>query len=93
VSVIDGSTRTVTATVPAGKYPQGVAVDPGTHTVYVTNLVGANNTVSVIDGSTRTVTATVPVGRNPNGVAVDPGSHTVYVTNYQSNSVSVIEHR
>jgi len=26
-------------------------------------------------------------------VAVDPGSHTVYVTNYQSNSVSVIEHR
>jgi len=93
VSVIDASTRTVTATVPAGKYPQGVAVDPGTHTVYVTNLVGANNTVSVIDGSTRTVTATVPVGRNPNGVAVDPGSHTVYVTNYQSNSVSVIEHR
>ena len=93
VSVIDASTRTVTATVPVGYDPVGVAVDPGTHTVYVTNLVGANNTVSVIDGSTRTVTATVPVGRNPNGVAVDPGSHTVYVTNYQSNSVSVIEHR
>ena len=88
-----GPTHRVTATVPIGKNPDGVAVDPGTHTVYVTNLVGANNTVSVIDGSTRTVTATVPVGRNPNGVAVDPGSHTVYVTNYQSNSVSVIEHR
>jgi DNA-binding beta-propeller fold protein YncE len=47
VSVIDGSTRTVTATVPAGKDPDGVAVDPGTHTVYVTHF--ADGTVSVIE--------------------------------------------
>jgi YVTN family beta-propeller protein len=37
VSVIDASTRTVTATVPVGKEPVGVAVDPDTHTVYVAN--------------------------------------------------------
>ena len=79
MSVIDASTRTVTATVPVGKDPDGVAVDPGTHTVYVTNF--GDDTVSVIDGSTRTVTATVPVGKDPVGVAVDPGTHTVYVTN------------
>ena len=65
--------------VPVSKNPVGVAVDPGTHTVYVTN--SDDNTVSVIDGATRTVTATVPVGKNPWGVAVDPGTHTVYVTN------------
>ncbi len=47
VSVIDASTRTVTATVPVGKQPGGVAVDPGTHTVYVTNI--HDNTVSVIE--------------------------------------------
>jgi len=47
VSVIDASTRTVTATVPVGKKPGGVAVDPGTHTVYVTNF--DDNTVSVIE--------------------------------------------
>ena len=41
-----GSYR-VTATVPVGKDPEGVAVDPGTHTVYVTN--GDDNTVSVIE--------------------------------------------
>ena len=46
LSVIDGSTRTVTATVPVGT-PIGVAVDPGTHTVYVTNH--NDNTVSVIE--------------------------------------------
>ncbi len=37
VSVINGSTRTVTAIVPVGKDPEAVAVDPGTHTVYVAN--------------------------------------------------------
>jgi len=47
VSVIDASTRTVTATVPVGQNPGGVAVDPGTHTVYVTNF--DDNTVSVIE--------------------------------------------
>ena len=69
-----GPTHWVTATVPVGRDPMGVAVDPGTHTVYVANL--GDNSVSVIDGSTRTVTATVPVGKGPFGVAVDPDTHT-----------------
>ena len=85
-----GPTYRVTAAVPA-KNPMGVAVDPGTHTVYVTNI--SDNTVSVIDGSTRTVTAAVPVGKHPRGVAVDPGTHTAYVANSWDNTVSVIEHR
>ncbi len=74
-------------------------MDPGTHTVYVTNYGG--RTVSVIDESTRTVTASVPVvGWYPRGAAVDPGTHTVYVananddlSNANDNMVSVIEHR
>ena len=37
----------VTASVPVGKGPDGVAVDPGTHTVYVANI--KDNTVSVIE--------------------------------------------
>ena len=45
VSVIDASTRAVTATVPVGT--GGVAVDPGSHTVYVTN--SEDRTVSVIE--------------------------------------------
>ncbi|MGZ6878538.1 MAG: hypothetical protein ACXVGB_01395 [Mycobacteriaceae bacterium] len=35
VSVIDRSTRTISATVPVGKSPSGVTVDPGTHTICV----------------------------------------------------------
>ena len=94
VSVIDASTRTVTATVPVGKGPFGVAVDPDTHTVYVANY--GDNSVSVIDASTRTVTATVAVGSGPRGVAVDPGTHTVYVTITSvsgNGTVSAIESR
>jgi len=90
VLVIDALTRTVTATVPVGKIARQVAVDPGTHTVYVST---DENSVSVIDASTRTVTATVPVGKVSTFAAVDPGTHTVYVTNKGDNSVSVIESR
>ena len=66
----------------------GAAVDPGTHSIYVTNVYGAS--VSVIDGLTKTVTTTIGVGSYPYGVAVDPVTHTVYVTNYGDDTVSVI---
>ena len=79
VSVIDAATRAVTATIGVGPRPFGVAVDPATHTAYVTNSGGG--TVSVIDAATRAVTATIPVGSDPEGVAVDPAARTVYVTN------------
>ena len=46
VSVIDEATGTVTATVPVGADPSGVAVDPTTHTAYVPNY--GDSTVSVI---------------------------------------------
>jgi YVTN family beta-propeller protein len=91
VSVINGATRTVTATIPVGNAPNGVAVNPATGTVYVTNANG--NTVSVINGATSTVTTTIPVGPSPAGVAVEPGAGTagtVYVADEGDHTVSVI---
>ena len=41
---------TVTATIGVGSRPDGVAVDPATHTVYVANF--NDGTVSVIDAAT-----------------------------------------
>ena len=87
VSVIDGTTGTVTGTITVGANPSAVAVDPTFHTAYVANLTG---TVSVIDEAAGTVTATVPVGADPSGVAVDPVPHTAYVTNQNASTVSVI---
>ena len=79
----------VTATIPVGNSPQGVAVAPSTHIAYVANAT--DNTVSVIDEATNTVTATIPVGSDPDGVAVDPAAGIVYVTNVKGDTVSVID--
>ena len=91
----------MTATIAVGRdFPDGIAVDPSTHYVYVAN--NGDNTVSVIDESgdaqTGTVIATISVGNTPSAVAVDPfgwwseptPSHNVYVTNQNDGTVSVI---
>ena len=88
VSVIDGATNTVMATV-AGVPSPSVAVNPATNRIYVINLLGPN--VQVIDGATNTVVATAPVGINPYGIAVNPTTNRIYVANRGSNDVSVID--
>jgi serine/threonine-protein kinase len=83
-------------TVTVGANPNTLAVDPSTHTVYVTNVL--DNTVSVVDGRTCNGTvvhgcdqtpATVPVGASPTGIYVDTRRHSVYVGNFDDNTVSV----
>ena len=90
VSVIDGSTNSVIATVPVGG-PQGVTVDPFTNRIYVGNT--ASNGVSVIDGATNTVVGTVPLGTsNPSqGIGVNTTTSRIYVANGASDSVSAID--
>ena len=64
----------MTATVPVGSQPFGVAVTPDGALVYVTNP--GNNTISVIDTSTNTVIDTVTVGSTPTafGMFIGPAS-------------------
>jgi YVTN family beta-propeller protein len=80
---------TVTATIPVGSGPNGLAVGPAAGTVYVANAT--SGTVSVIDEATDAVTATIAVGSGPSGVAVDPAAGTVYVANSGAGTVSVID--
>jgi YVTN family beta-propeller protein len=80
---------TVTATIPVGSEPFGVAIPPNGAYAYVTNDGGT--TVSVISTATNTVTATIPVGSEPAGVAVAPNGAHAYVANHADNSVSVID--
>jgi YVTN family beta-propeller protein len=70
-------------------YPIGVAVNPVSKNVYVTNEF--SNTISVIDGITQRVTDTITVGSFPYGVAVNPFNDRIYVTNRGSNTVTVID--
>jgi YVTN family beta-propeller protein len=78
VSVINTATNTVTATIPVGSNPTGVAVTQNRSKVYVANQ--GSNTVSVIKTKDNKVIATIPVGSSPFGVAVIPGGSKVYVT-------------
>jgi YVTN family beta-propeller protein len=63
VSVIATAGNSVTATVPVGTFPVGVAVTPDGAHVYVANQ--SDNNVAVIATASNTVTATVPVGISP----------------------------
>ena len=84
----------MTATIGAVFDPYGVAVNPTTNLIYVTNFGG--NSVSVIDGATNAVTATIGVGSSPYEVAVNPITNLIYVTTQLNSdqpgySVSVID--
>jgi YVTN family beta-propeller protein len=50
VSVIDTATNTVTATIPVGRSPEGVAVTPDSRKVYVANV--SSNTYGGLNGAT-----------------------------------------
>ena len=75
--------------VSVGPSPYGVAVNPVTDMIYVTNY--DSNTTSVIDGKTNNVIHTLPVGDYPTGVAVNPDTNMIYVANSFSNTTSVID--
>jgi YVTN family beta-propeller protein len=78
-------------TIPAGFYPEGVAVDAVLNRVYVPYT--AVDRVAIIDGSTNTVIAAVPVGTMPCAIAANADTHRVYVANVDTNDVSVLDGR
>ena len=78
VSVIDTTSNTVTATIPVGADPWGVAVTPDGSTVYVAN--DGDGTVSVIATASNTVTATIPGFSEPIAFGVFIGPPPVLAT-------------
>jgi YVTN family beta-propeller protein len=79
VSVIDTASNTVTATIPVGTLPTGIAFSPDGAIAYVTNE--GDGTISVISTATNSVTATIPLtGQvNPRYLAITPDGKTLYV--------------
>ena len=85
-------------TVAAGQGPLAMALDPATHTLYVSDF-GAS-TVAMINtdacsalhpSGCEQVPATVTVGSGPALIAFDRATGTVYVPNANGNTVSVID--
>jgi YVTN family beta-propeller protein len=89
ITVVDGKTLGVVATIKTGAGPEAIAVNPITNRVYVANA--AESSVSVIDGATDTVAATVRTGSKCNAVAVNPTTNRIYLANNFGHSVTVID--
>ena len=89
VSVINGQTNTVTATIRVGKVgsiPFGIWADQLTNRIYV----AAGGGVSVINGRTNTVIHRIATGSSPFWLALDSRTSTLYVTNEASLSIDAI---
>jgi DNA-binding beta-propeller fold protein YncE len=85
--------QTVTTTIPVGKNPVAIAVNPATNKIYVANCpdltsrtVGINGTITVIDGETN-ISETVEAGLCPAAVAVNPATNKIYVANVGHTSL------
>jgi len=91
VSVINGVTNSVTATVvdPSANGPYTLAVNPVTNKVFVTNL--NSKTVTIIDAGNNNAVTPVNVGTSPWAVAVNPVTNKAYVANYVTGTVTVID--
>jgi YVTN family beta-propeller protein len=86
LTVIDGATNTVSATVPllGGR---DLAVNPTTNHIYVLDDIS----VTVVDGATNAVVDTILIPYAGFGMAVNPTTNHVYVVNRGGGDVTVIE--
>ena len=78
VSVIDGESNEMVATIGVGRRPDAIAVDVETNTIYVANA-GSNN-INVIDGATNRVINVIPLAIDIGGLAVDSRLDRLYIT-------------
>jgi YVTN family beta-propeller protein len=87
VGVVDLVTLKVLANVPTGNNPFGVAVDPRSDLVFVTNK--GDSTVAVVDGKTNAKTGSVTVSSA--FIAVNPVTQLIYTSdNSNADVVHVI---
>lgn len=77
ISVIDGTTNQIVASIAAGNGPAPIAVDSQTNMLYVLDTQGV--TVAVIDGTTNNAVATITLPNSPVSLAVNPIANLVYV--------------
>jgi DNA-binding beta-propeller fold protein YncE len=95
VAVVDGATNSRIATIPTLGYgcsfddPVGIAVNPTTNRVYVTEPFAG--TLTVIDGAANAIVDTIAFGSFPFvfDVAVNPVTNRIYVA--QGGAIHVVD--
>ena len=75
VTVIDGASKQIVATLPVGCAPQALCCNPHDGKVYCANSWG--DSVTVIDGTSNQVVTTIGVGGGPSALCYDPQDNKV----------------
>ena len=80
ISVINGTTNTVLATITDEELadPHGIAVNEVTNKIYVSS--DDNESVVVINGSDNSILTHIHVDNHPFGLGIDEDTNTIYAT-------------
>jgi YVTN family beta-propeller protein len=87
VSVLDGASDAVVATVEVGSHPYSIAVNAKTGKVYVTHTFG--NELSILNGVNNRASH-LKTGSH-DLIAIDDKTDTIYLLGYESGTVSVVD--
>lgn len=88
LSIVNLTTRTVTATVAVGRNPYAVLLTQDGRSAVVSNW--GEQSVSVVDLATHTARA-LTVGTHPNALALNMQHSEIYVANGDSDTISVLD--
>ncbi len=86
VSVVDGNSDRVLATIPVDKLPYSIAVDERTNQVFVSSVY--SNDLKIINGADNTVSSLKAVSAD--AMALDSAAGTLYLMSYESPSLTVL---
>ena len=87
VSVLDGTSNVLLATVDVGSLPYSMAVDPASNTIYVSNIY--SQTMTMIDGATNR-TSSMKIG-SWDAMLADPQRSRVYLLGYESADITILD--
>jgi YVTN family beta-propeller protein len=88
LSVINGSSNQVSATIDVMAEPLAATYDSMNHDIYVSDY-GANN-VTVISGGNNSILTNIPVGIGPEAPTYDPANGDLYVADNGENNITII---
>mgnify|MGYP000930083505 FL=1 len=87
VTVIDTATDTVTATLPGGKRPRGIATDG--KQLFISEA--PSNGLAVIDIARARETKRIRLGESPEGVSISADGKLIAAAVEESNSVAILD--
>ena len=89
ISVVDLRLKKTLYSIPVGKRPNAITINPDTNKIYVSNY--GSDSVTVIDALHNKILSTIAIGNAPNDISVNRKLNIIYVSNEKSGSVSVID--